>query len=84
MDGHKLQAKLFQLEKFIFRSSKKIEEIKNVSFIQCDFLDEKTKQKIINFFGKKLDVIISDMAADTTGNKSLDCIRTNQLCAERN
>ena len=30
----------------------------------------------------KLDVIISDMAADTTGNKSLDSIRTNQLCAE--
>ena len=26
--------------------------------------------------------MISDMAADTTGNKSLDCIRTNQLCAE--
>ena len=24
---------------------------------------------------------MSDMAADTTGNKSLDCIRTNQLCA---
>ena len=23
-----------------------------------------------------------DMAADTTGNKSLDSIRTNQLCAE--
>ena len=22
------------------------------------------------------------MAADTTGNKSLDCIRTNQLCSE--
>ena len=22
------------------------------------------------------------MAANTTGNKSLDCIRTNQLCAE--
>ena len=22
------------------------------------------------------------MAADTTGNRSLDCIRTNQLCAE--
>ena len=22
------------------------------------------------------------MAADTTGNKTLDCIRTNQLCAE--
>ena len=34
------------------------------------------------FFGKNLDVILSDMAADTTGNKSLDCIRTNQLCAD--
>ena len=29
-----------------------------------------------------MDVIISDMAADTTGNKSLDSIRTNQLCAD--
>ena len=28
------------------------------------------------------DVVLSDMAADTTGNKSLDSIRTNQLCAE--
>ena len=27
-----------------------------------------------------MSVIISDMAADTTGNKSLDLIRTNQLC----
>ena len=27
-------------------------------------------------------MIVSDMAADTTGNKSLDSIRTNQLCAE--
>ena len=27
-------------------------------------------------------MIISDMAANTTGNKSLDSIRTNQLCAE--
>ena len=34
------------------------------------------------FFPKKLDVIVSDMAADTTGNKSLDSIRTNQLCYE--
>ena len=38
--------------------------------------------KIISYFNSNLDVIISDMAADTTGNKSLDSIRTNQLCAE--
>ena len=40
------------------------------------------QKKIINFFKKNLEVVISDMAANTTGNKSLDCIRTNQLCAE--
>ena len=34
------------------------------------------------YFQSKLDIIISDMAADTTGNRSLDSIRTNQLCAE--
>ena len=36
---------------------------------------------VVEYFNDKLDVIISDMAADTTGNKSLDSIRTNQLCA---
>ena len=56
--------------------------LKNVSFLQCDFKKEETKVKIINFFDGKLDVILSDMAADTTGTKSLDCIRTNQLCAD--
>ena len=60
----------------------KIKEIKNVSFIQCDFLEKKSKEKIFDFFGGNIDLIISDMAADTTGNKSLDCIRTNQLCSE--
>ena len=37
---------------------------------------------VIANFQSKLDVIISDMAANTTGNKSLDSIRTNQLSAE--
>ena len=53
-----------------------------VSFLQCDFLEESFRKKVFDFFGKNLDVILSDMAADTTGNKSLDCIRTNQLCAD--
>ena len=59
-----------------------MEKIDNVTFYQCDFLDEKNKTTINNFFQDKIDVIMSDMAADTTGNKSLDCIRTNQLCAD--
>ena len=57
-------------------------EIKNVSFLQGDFQKEGSKKEILKFFGENIDVIISDMAADTTGNKSLDCIRTNQLCAD--
>ena len=61
---------------------KDMEPVKNVKFIKSDFLDENTKNEVIEYFNGKLDVIISDMAADTTGNKSLDSIRTNQLCAE--
>ena len=56
--------------------------IKNVRFLKGDITENKTKSKVIQYFGSNLDVIISDMAADTTGNKSLDSIRTNQLCAD--
>ena len=75
-------SKIITSGKILSLDIKKIEELKNVSFLQCDFLEEITKEKILNFFKEKLDVIISDMAANTTGNKSLDSIRTNQLCAE--
>ena len=61
---------------------KNMEPIKNVKFVRSDIFDQTTKDFILNYFKKNLDVIISDMAANTTGNKSLDSIRTNQLCAE--
>ena len=61
---------------------KEIDKIKNVTFLKSDFLEEKAKEKIRKFFRTDIDVILSDMAADTTGNKSLDCIRTNQLCSD--
>ena len=61
---------------------KKMNEIRNVTFLKCDFLQKNTKDMIFQFFKEKLDVVMSDMAADTTGNKSLDSIRTNQLCYE--
>tara|TARA_B100000963_G_scaffold360059_1_gene389564 strand:+ start:1463 stop:2089 length:627 start_codon:yes stop_codon:yes gene_type:complete len=61
---------------------KDMEPIKNVKFIKRDIFEDSTKEIIKSFFNNKLDVIISDMAADTTGNKSLDSIRTNQLCSE--
>ena len=61
---------------------KNMSPIKNVNFYKSDIFEKTTKKKIRDFFNGKLDVIISDMAADTTGNKSLDSIRTNQLCLE--
>ena len=61
---------------------KKMEEINGVDFICCDFQEEESKEKILKKLGNKADLLVSDMAADTTGNKDLDCIRTNALCAE--
>jgi 23S rRNA (uridine2552-2'-O)-methyltransferase len=58
-----------------------MEKIKNVTFLNTDFLAEESQKKIFNIFGKKIDVIISDMAENTTGNKSIDSIRTNNLCS---
>ncbi|OUW49106.1 MAG: 50S rRNA methyltransferase [Candidatus Pelagibacter sp. TMED196] len=59
---------------------KKIINIKDVKIIEGDFLDENTEKKILKFFNSKIDVILSDMAPNTSGNKSLDSIRTNELC----
>ena len=59
-----------------------MKKIENVSFLNSDFLDKKTQSKILNMFNTKIDVIISDMAENTTGNKSVDSIRTNNLCTE--
>ena len=61
---------------------KDMEPINNVKFVKADILQNDTKDIIIAYFQSKLDIIISDMAADTTGNRSLDSIRTNQLSAE--
>ena len=61
---------------------KDMEPIKDVRFLKGDILSNETKSAVIEYFKSNLDVILSDMAADTTGNKSLDSIRTNQLCAD--
>ena len=61
---------------------KEMEPVKNVKFFKSNIMEKSTKVEIANYFNGNLDVIISDMAADTTGNKSLDSIRTNQLCED--
>ena len=77
-----VSSKLITAGKILSLDIKKMDKLKNVTFLQCDFLEESTKKKIFNYFNQKLDVVVSDMAANTTGNRSLDCIRTNQLCSD--
>ena len=59
-----------------------MEEIKEVDFMQCDIANSKTLEKIFNHFNDKIDVVISDMAANTSGNKDLDSFRTGELCLQ--
>ena len=75
-------SKIITSGKILSVDIKEMKPIKNVKFVNNDIYDEKTKDIVKEYFNHSLDVIISDMAADTTGNKSLDSIRTNQLCAD--
>tara|TARA_B110000263_G_C15167414_1_gene445267 strand:- start:153 stop:770 length:618 start_codon:yes stop_codon:yes gene_type:complete len=59
-----------------------MKNIKNVDFIKGDFKDEKIQKKIKLYFDKAVDIIVSDMAVNTTGNKSLDSYRTGQISIE--
>ena len=59
---------------------KDMEKIDKVSFLKGDLLDINTYIEIENFFDKKVDVVISDMATNTSGNKNLDSFNTGQLC----
>ena len=77
-----IASKFIKSGKILSVDLKKMEPIPNVDFLISDIFDIKTKTKIIDYFDESIDVIISDMAADTTGNKALDSIRTNQLCSE--
>ena len=61
---------------------KKFEEVENTFQITGDFTEDIYKQKILNFFQGKIDIIISDMAVNTTGNKNLDSIQTSELCLD--
>ena len=58
---------------------KKVDKIDKVHHLIGDFLDEKNQILISNFFKDKLDLVVSDMAVNTTGNKNLDAISTGEL-----
>ena len=72
----------YKSSKIISIDLKDIEPIKNLFHIKGDFTEDDQKIKIQNYFGKKVDLIISDMAVNTTGNKSVDSLVTGELCIE--
>ena len=58
---------------------KEVDEIKDVYHVVGDFLDNKNQKIITDYFPKKIDLVVSDMAVNTTGNKNLDSIQTGEL-----
>ena len=59
---------------------KEIDKIGNTFQIKGDFTDPKYQREIKDYFGFKVDVVLSDMAVNTTGNKNLDSIYIGELC----
>jgi len=60
----------------------KMEKVDNVVQILGDFNEEANQTKIKNLFKSNVDVVLSDMAVNTTGNKNIDSIYTGELCME--
>jgi 23S rRNA (uridine2552-2'-O)-methyltransferase len=52
-----------------------IDTLPGVDFIQLDFLDETAPQKLVEMLGGPADIVMSDMAANTTGHKKTDHLR---------
>ena len=61
---------------------KKMKAIENITQILGDFIEEKNKSKIKDFFKSNVDVVLSDMAVNTTGNKNIDSVHTGELCMQ--
>ena len=66
--------------KILAIDTKFMEKINKVDFIKGDFRENKIYEKIMIYFNNKADVVLSDMAANTSGNKSYDSYRTGDLC----
>jgi len=75
-------SKVVKSGKIISIDLKEIEEIKKTIQIKGDFTEKNTQTLIKKYLNKKLDVVMSDMAVNTTGIKNVDSIQTGELCME--
>ena len=71
-----LNGKILAIDLLEFKKINKVHQIIG------DFSKEESKQKIREYFNKKVDLVVSDMAVNTTGNKNLDSIVTGELCLD--
>ncbi len=75
-------AKVVKNGKIISIDLKEMENIENTLQIQGDFTSIDTQDQIKEYLKKKPDVVMSDMAVNTTGIKNIDSIQTGELCKE--
>ena len=75
-------AKVVKSGKIISIDLKEMENIENTLQIQGDFTSVDTQEQIKEYLKKKPDVVMSDMAVNTTGIKNIDSIQTGELCKE--
>ena len=75
-------AKKVKSGKILSIDLKKMENIDNTVQITGNFTEINFQAQIKEHFKSKVDVVVSDMAVNTTGNKSVDSISTGELCKE--
>jgi 23S rRNA (uridine2552-2'-O)-methyltransferase len=75
-------SKVVKSGKIISIDLKVMEPIGNTLQIQGDFTDLKIQDEIRENLQKKAQVVMSDMAVNTTGIKNIDSIYTGELCKE--
>tara|TARA_B100001559_G_C16335558_1_gene545574 strand:+ start:235 stop:846 length:612 start_codon:yes stop_codon:yes gene_type:complete len=75
-------AKTVKSGRLISIDLKPMEPIDNNIQIQGDFMELTIQNEIKKYIGNKADVVMSDMAVNTTGIKNIDSIQTGELCKE--
>ena len=75
-------SKVSKSGKIISIDLKEIEPITNIIQIKGDFTENEIQQEIRDKLTGKADVVMSDMAVNTTGIKNIDSIQTGELCKE--
>ena len=75
-------SKVVKNGKIISIDLKGMEKIENNIQIKGDFTEIDIQNQIKKCLNKELDVVISDMAVNTTGIKNIDSIQTGELCKE--